>query len=94
MNSDEEADESVGTDQRWSMQEHYDILTLRGLAHRDYITSTDPKLKSLVALPNEVLCHVLGYWEDTLPRLCDLNPSFRARRVRKKRKAERRTSRA
>ena len=47
-----------------------------GLAHRDYITSTDPKLNSLVALPNEVLCHVLGYWEPTLPRLLDLNPNF------------------
>ena len=61
------------------MQEHYDILTLRGLAQRDYITSTDPKLNSLVALPNEVLCHVLGYWKDTLPRLYDHNPAGRAR---------------
>ena len=45
------------------------------------------------ALPNEVLCHVLGYWENTSSRLSDLNPSFRARRVRKKQKA-RGTSRA
>ena len=83
----------AGSYKRWSMQEHYEILTLRGLAHRDYITSTDPKLNSLVALPNEVLCHVLGYWENTSSRLSDLNPSFRARRVRKKKKA-RGTSRA
>ena len=61
---------------RWSMQEHYEILTLRGLANRGYVTSTDPKLNSLVALPNELVCHVLGYWEPTLPRLLDLNPDF------------------
>ena len=47
-----------------------------GLANRDYVTSTDPKLNSLVALPNEVLCHVLVYWKATLPRLYDINPSF------------------
>ena len=52
------------------------ILTLRGLAHRDYITSADPKLNSLVALPNEVLCHVLGYWKAIMPALYDINPSF------------------
>ena len=83
----------AGSFKRWSMQSHYEILTLRGLANRDYITSTDPKLNKLVALPNEVLCHVLGYWENTSSRLSDLNPSFRARRARKKQKA-RRTSRA
>ena len=83
----------AGSFKRWSMQSHYEILTLRGLANRDYITSTDPKLNKLVALPNEVLCHVLGYWENTSSRLSDLNPSFRARRVRKKQKA-RGTSRA
>ena len=65
-----------GSFKRWSMSNHYEILTLRGLANRDYITSTDPKLNSLVALPNEVLCHVLGYWKATLPRLYDINPSF------------------
>ena len=69
----------AGSFKRWAMQSHYEILTLRGLAHRDYITSTDPKLNSLVALPNEVLCHVLGYWKDTLPRLYDHNPAGRAR---------------
>ena len=42
-----------------------EILTLRGLASRGKIRSTDPKLNSLVALPNEVLCHVLGYWRVT-----------------------------
>ena len=42
-----------------------EILTLRGLAGRGKIRSTDPKLNSLVALPNEVLCHVLGYWRVT-----------------------------
>ena len=51
---------------------NYDILTLRGLASRDYITSTDPKLNSLVALPNEVLCHVLGYWKAIMPALYDI----------------------
>ena len=66
----------AGSYKRWSMQEHYEILTLRGLAHRDYITSTDPKLNSLVALPNEVLCHVLGYWKAIMPALYDINPSF------------------
>ena len=75
MNSDEEADESVETDQPAEPTFVY-ILTLRGLANRDYVTSTDPKLNSLVALPNEVLCHVLGYWKATLPRLYDINPSF------------------
>mgnify|MGYP004166145243 CR=1 FL=1 len=65
MNTDEEADESVETDQ-----------PAEPMANRDYITSTDPKLNSLVALPNEVLCHVLGYWKAIMPALYDINPSF------------------
>ena len=69
----------AGSFKRWAMQSHYEILTLRGLANKKYVTSTDPKLNSLVALPNEVLCHVLGYWKETLPRLYDLNPAGRAR---------------
>ena len=69
----------TGSFKRWAMQSHYEILTLRGLANKKYVTSTDPKLNSLVALPNEVLCHVLGYWKETLPRLYDLNPAGRAR---------------
>ena len=69
----------AGSFKRWAIQSHYEILTLRGLANKKYVTSTDPKLNSLVALPNEVLCHVLGYWKDTLPRLYDHNPAGRAR---------------
>ena len=65
-----------GSFKRWSMSNPYEILTLRGLANRDYITSTDPKLNKLVALPNEVLCHVLGYWKAIMPALYDINPSF------------------
>ena len=66
----------AGSFKRFAMDPHYDMLTLRGLANRGYITSTDPKLNSLFALPHELLCHVLGYWEPTLPRLLDLNPNF------------------
>ena len=66
----------AGSFKRFALEPHFAILTLRGLANRGYVTSTDPKLNSLVALPNELLCHVLGYWEDTLPRLLDLNPTF------------------
>ena len=69
----------AGSFKRFAMDPHYDMLTLRGLANKKYVTSTDPKLNSLVALPNEVLCHVLGYWKETLPRLYDLNPAGRAR---------------
>ena len=66
----------AGSFKQFAIEPHYEILTLCGLANRCYIASTDPKLNSLVALPNELVCHVLGYWEPTLPRLLDLNPNF------------------
>ena len=66
----------AGPFKQFAIEPHYEILTLRGLANRGYVTSTDAKLNSLFALPHELLCHVLGYWEPTLPRLLDLNPNF------------------
>ena len=44
-------------------------VTLRGLVNRaklrrsrNNISSSDPALNNLVALPNELLCKVLAYW--------------------------------
>ena len=39
-----------------------EVLTLRGLANRGKIRSTDPALNNLVALPNELICQVLAFW--------------------------------
>ena len=58
------------------MAPRLEVLTLRGLANRGKIRSADPALNNLVALPNEVLCHVLGYWKAIMPALYDINPSF------------------
>ena len=44
------------------MAPRLEVLTLRGLANRGKIRSTDPALNNLVALPNELICQVLAYW--------------------------------
>ena len=44
------------------MRPRLEVLTLRGLANRGKIRSTDPALNNLVALPNELICQVLAFW--------------------------------
>ena len=44
------------------MRPRLEVLTLRGLANRGKIHSTDPALNNLVALPNELICQVLAFW--------------------------------
>ena len=47
------------------MAPRLEVLTLRGLANRGKIRSTDPALNNLVALPNELICQVLAFWNTT-----------------------------
>ena len=44
------------------MAPRLEVLTLRGLANRGKIRSTDPALNNLAALPNELICQVLAFW--------------------------------
>ena len=67
----------AGSWRDYIMRSRLEILTLRGLVNRAKLrattlrrsprrsrnmTSSDPALNNLVALPNELLCKVLAYW--------------------------------
>ena len=66
----------AGSWRDYIMRPRLEILTLRGLVNRAKlratsrrslrrsrnISSSDPALNNLVALPNELLCKVLAYW--------------------------------
>ena len=67
----------AGSWREYIMRPRLEILTLRGLVNRAKlrattlrrsprrsrkISSSDPALNNLVALPNELLCKVLAYW--------------------------------
>ena len=66
----------AGSWRDYIMRPRLKILTLRGLVNRAKlratsrrslrrsrnISSSDPALNNLVALPNELLCKVLAYW--------------------------------
>ena len=64
----------AGSWRDYIMRPRLEILTLRGLVNRAKqrattlrrsprnMTSSDPALNNLVALPNELLCKVLAYW--------------------------------
>ena len=67
----------AGSWRDYIMRPRLEILTLRGLVNRAkqrattlrrsprrsrHISSSDPALNNLVALPNELLCKVLAYW--------------------------------
>ena len=51
-----------GSWRAYIMAPRLEVLTLRGLANRGKIRSTDPALNNLVALPNELICQVLAFW--------------------------------
>jgi hypothetical protein len=53
---------AAGSWRGYIMAPRLEVLTLRGLANRGKIRSTDPALNNLVALPNELICQVLAYW--------------------------------
>jgi len=53
---------AAGSWRAYIMAPRLEILTLRGLANRGKIRSTDPALNNLVALPNELICQVLAFW--------------------------------
>ena len=52
---------AAGSWRAYIMAPRLEVLTLRGLANRGKIRSTDPALNNLVALPNELICQVLAY---------------------------------
>ena len=52
----------AGSWRAYIMAPRLEVLTLRGLANRGKIRSTDPALNNLVALPNELICQVLAFW--------------------------------
>ena len=51
-----------GSWRAYVLAQRLEVLTLRGLANRGKIRSTDPALNNLVALPNELICQVLAFW--------------------------------
>ena len=53
---------AAGSWRAYIMAPRLEVLTLRGLANRGKVRSTDPALNNLVALPNELICQVLAYW--------------------------------
>ena len=53
---------AAGSWRAYIMAPRLEVLTLRGLANRGKIRSTDPALNNLVALPNELICQVLAFW--------------------------------
>ena len=53
---------AAGSWRAFVMRPRLEILTLRGLANRGKIRSTDPALNNLVALPNELICQLLAFW--------------------------------
>ena len=52
----------AGSWRAYIMAPRLEVLTLRGLANRGKIRSTDPALNNLVALPNELICQVPAFW--------------------------------
>ena len=53
---------AAGSWRAYIMAPRLEVLTLRGLANRGKIRSTDPALNNLAALPNELICQVLAFW--------------------------------
>ena len=53
---------AAGSWRAYIMAPRLEVLTLRGLANRGKIRSTDPALNNLVTLPNELICQVLAFW--------------------------------
>ena len=53
---------AAGSWRAYIMAPRLEVLTLRGLANRGKIRSTDPALNNLVALPNELICQLLAFW--------------------------------
>lgn len=63
---------AAGSWRAYILAQRLEVLTLRGLANcrrangtvmsRGMIRSADPAMNNLVALPNELICHVLAFW--------------------------------
>jgi len=53
---------AAGSWRTYIMAPRLEVLTLRGLANRRKIRSTDPAMNNLLALPNELICQVLAFW--------------------------------